>query len=108
MKSRMLSFLGPAALMLLLAGSTAYATFPAQNGRIVFVSDRYGSWQLYTIDPDGSDIAQVTNLPPVDYDLWAPSFSPDGRPDPVHLRSRRLRTAIRNPTSTSSTQMGLG
>jgi len=51
----------------------------AQNGRIVFISDRSGSWQLHTINPDGSDLFQVTNLAPTDDDAWFPSISPDGR-----------------------------
>lgn len=68
-----------AGLSALLLTVPAKATFPGQNGKIVFVSDRSGSWQLYTIDPDGRDMTQVTNLPPTDFDLWAPSFSPDGK-----------------------------
>jgi Tol biopolymer transport system component len=59
--------------------SPAHATFPGQNGKIVFVSDRSGSWQLYTIDPDATNIAQITNLPATDFDGWFPSFSPDAK-----------------------------
>jgi TolB protein len=77
MKSRISIFLVAAALAL--SGLPAYATFPGENGKIVFVSDRSGSWQLYTIDPDGRDMTQITSLPPTDYDLWAPTFSPDGK-----------------------------
>ena len=50
----------------------------ADKGRIVFVSDRGGSWQLYTTKPDGSDQVQVTNLAPTEDDGWFPSISPDG------------------------------
>lgn len=67
-----------AALSALLFTAPVRATFPGQNGKIVFVSDRSGSWQLYTIDPDGRGMTQITNMPPTDYDLWAPTFSPDG------------------------------
>jgi TolB protein len=67
------------ALSALLFATPALATFPGQNGKIVFVSDRSGSWQLYTMDPDGRDMTQITNMPSTDYDLWAPSFSPDGK-----------------------------
>ena len=79
MKSRMSMSFGAAALMLLFAAFSAYATFPGQNGKIVFVSDRSGWWQLYTIDPDGRDMAQITNLPATDFDSWFPSFSPDAK-----------------------------
>jgi Tol biopolymer transport system component len=68
-----------AALSALLFNTPALATFPGQNGKIVFVSDRSGSWQLYTIDPDSRGIVQVTNLAATDFDLWMPSFSPDGK-----------------------------
>jgi hypothetical protein len=71
------SILG-AALSALLFNVPAKATFPGQNGKIVFVSDRSGSWQLYTIDPDSRDITQITNLATTGYDFWAPSVSPDG------------------------------
>ena len=31
--------------------------------RIAFASDRDGDYDIYTMDADGSDVAQVTNLP---------------------------------------------
>jgi Tol biopolymer transport system component len=65
-----------ASVLLFFAFSSAAS---AQHGQIVFVSDRSGSWQLYTINPDGSDLFQVTNLPPTDDDGWFPSISPDGQ-----------------------------
>jgi len=50
------------------------------NGRIAFTSDRSGSWQIYTMNPDGADQVQVTNLAPNDGTQSAlPSISPDGR-----------------------------
>jgi len=48
------------------------------QGKIAFVSDRSGSWQIYTMNPDGTDQFQVTNLAPTDL-AWAPSISPDGK-----------------------------
>jgi hypothetical protein len=66
-------------LAVLMAASPAYATFPRQNGKIVFVSNWSGSWPLYTIDPDGTDLAQITNLAGTDFDSWLPSFSPDAK-----------------------------
>ena len=67
------------ALILLVVSRPAQATFPDENGKIVFVGNQSGSWQLYTINPDGSDTRQVTFMPPTDSGLWLPAFSPDGR-----------------------------
>src|SRR5438270_9578470 len=64
---------------LIFAASPAQATFPGENGKIVFVGNQSGTWQLYTINPDGSDMDQITNLPPTNFELWLPAFSPDGR-----------------------------
>jgi len=52
----------------------------SQNGRIVFTSNRTGSWQIYTMNPDGSDQVQVTDLAPVTDEMRSafPSISPDG------------------------------
>jgi Tol biopolymer transport system component len=66
-------------LTVLFTFGSAWATFPGKNGRIAFVAKRSGSWQLYTINPDGSDIVQITDLPATDFDAWFPVFSPDGR-----------------------------
>lgn len=67
-----------AALVVLFA-APAWATYPGQNGRIAFVANLSGTFQLYTINPDGSDMLQLTNLPPTDFPLWLPDYSPDGR-----------------------------
>lgn len=67
------------ALSALLFSTPVFATFPGENGKIIFVSDRSGSWQLYTIDPDGRDMTQITDLAKTDFDSWFPSFSPDAK-----------------------------
>jgi Tol biopolymer transport system component len=66
-----------ATFLVLLCALSTWAT--AQNGRIAFASDRTGSWQIYTMNPDGSDPVQVTNLAPTSDDLLAPSISPNGQ-----------------------------
>ena len=60
---------------------TATMAFAANGdqGKIVFVSDRTGSWQIYTVNPDGTDLFQVTNLAPTDDDGIFPSLSPNGK-----------------------------
>lgn len=64
---------------LVLVSVPARATFPGQNGKIVFNADLTGTWQLYTINSDGSGMKQVTNLPATTIEGWLPSFSPDGQ-----------------------------
>jgi Tol biopolymer transport system component len=68
-----------AAVALLVTGSPAQASFPGQNGKIVFVGNQSGTWQLYTIEGDGTGITQVTSLSSTQFVLWLPIFSPDGR-----------------------------
>ena len=45
------------------------------GGRILFVSNRSGKYEIWTIRPDGRDLAQITNLPdqPVYYPFWSPN-----------------------------------
>jgi len=66
-------------VILLCLGNAAWATYPGTNGRIVFAGRFTGSWQLYTVNPDGTDLFQVTNLPPTDFPFLFPDYSPDGR-----------------------------
>ena len=63
----------------LLSTSVLFAKDPSENGRIAFFADMSGTRQIYTINPDGTDLFQVTNLPPSEnvFALW-PDFSPDG------------------------------
>jgi Tol biopolymer transport system component len=78
-KSRVIrSLTGSATLLLavLLTGSSAHATFPGENGRIIFTANPTGSVQIYTINPDGTGMVQITNLPG---GAGGPIFSPDGR-----------------------------
>jgi len=59
--------------------SAAFASDAKQNGRIAFVGNQGGSFQLYTVNPDGSDLFQVTKLPSTLFETWLPDFSPDGQ-----------------------------
>ena len=67
-----------AAMILVLSG-TAAATYAGKNGRVAFVSNLSGTYQLHTMNSDGTDRQQITNLPPTDFTIWNPDFSPDGR-----------------------------
>lgn len=66
-------------LALLIMVVPAWAGNTTQDSRIAFVGNQSGSFQLYTMNPDGSDMAQITNLAPTNFETWAPDFSADGR-----------------------------
>lgn len=68
----------PTALLLFLFAGASQLRLQAQDTRIAFVGNQSGSWQLYTINPDGSGMTQITNLDATDFDQWLPDFSPDG------------------------------
>ena len=68
-----LSLLAALALVAgLLLGAPATATYPGPNGRIAF--DDFNTGQLYTINPDGTALRQLTGLPRA-----ASPSSPTGR-----------------------------
>ena len=50
-----------------------------EGGKIAFVGNQSGSFQLYTMNPDGSNMVQITNLAPTALETWLPDFSPDGK-----------------------------
>jgi Tol biopolymer transport system component len=60
--------------LLLAAALPAHATFPGKNGRIAFILGP----DVYTMNPDGGDVKQLTNLGPDDSAFWE-SWSPDGK-----------------------------
>jgi len=71
------SFLWPILALgtfLLAAAIPASATFPGKNGRIAFIAGP----DVYTMNPDGSDVKQLTNLGP-DHPAFWESWSPDGK-----------------------------
>ncbi len=59
---------------LTLGANHASATFPGKNGRIAFVQGP----DIFTMNPDGSDVRQLTNLGPDSGAFWE-SWSPDGK-----------------------------
>jgi Tol biopolymer transport system component len=70
---------GFALALVILCANPASAADPGKNGKIAFLS-LTGSRQIFTINPDRTDLFQVTNMPPTDdiFALW-PDFSADGK-----------------------------
>src|SRR3954447_24173237 len=67
---------------LLVSATPAHATFPGQNGKLVFVSfaifDAFeGPGDIYTMSPNGRHLVNLTPGSPTD-DQY-PRWSPDGR-----------------------------
>ncbi|MEA2487831.1 MAG: TolB protein, partial [Actinomycetota bacterium] len=56
-------------------GSAAHASFPGTNGPIVFTSNSDGDYELYSVNPNGSGLHQLTTNTSDDLN---PSVSPDG------------------------------
>jgi Tol biopolymer transport system component len=56
--------------------STIIETTERKNGKIAFQSDRGGSYEIYTMNADGTKIDKLTSDPAKDAD---PTFSPDGK-----------------------------
>ena len=62
------------ALWAVLVTAPASATFPGKNGRIAFVQDG----EIFTMNPDGTDIRQITHVGPDTAANW-PAWSANGR-----------------------------
>ena len=71
-----LTVLGLAAAALGVPAAPALATQPGRNGPIAFSQVVDGHRQLFTIEPDGRGLRQVTRF---DGDATQPAWSPDGR-----------------------------
>src|SRR5258705_6750571 len=66
-------------LAALMFANSTLGTYLAENGRIAFSAKFTGTWQLFPLNPDGTELFQVTNLPPTENPFWFPDYSPDGR-----------------------------
>jgi Tol biopolymer transport system component len=58
--------------------TSAYATFPGQNGLIAFAAQANSNspYEIYTVQVNGSGLRQITHTRP---DSIRPDWSPDGR-----------------------------
>ena len=74
--------------LFLVPGTAARATFPGVDGRIAF-SD-YVTGQIYTVNPDGSGLAQLTHV-----QVASPPSGRTGRPTATHIAFDSNRSGIR-------------
>jgi Tol biopolymer transport system component len=72
---RMVSVLALSAALAAVAAAPVGATFPGDNGRIVFESTRDGQTQIYSMSADGTNEVQLTDGAA----NRQPAYSPDGR-----------------------------
>jgi Tol biopolymer transport system component len=81
--ARLLRTIVPIALIAgssLLTSGLAHAAFPGANGQIVFAANLDGrSWQLYTMDPDGTRVTKITHIKGSRQTNYMEQWSPDGR-----------------------------
>jgi tricorn protease-like protein len=66
-------------LLIIVAALPGFTAGTKQNGRIVFTGNQSGTWELYTMEPDGTDVRQITNLPTNNAEGFLPDVSPDGK-----------------------------
>jgi Tol biopolymer transport system component len=66
-----------AVAVLAVAASSAQATFPGENGRITFSSDRLGHFEIYSALPGGGDVRRLTHSG--EANSVVSDWSPDGR-----------------------------
>jgi Tol biopolymer transport system component len=64
--------------LLVFQPATAGATFPGENGRIAFASDRTGNFEIYSVHPDGTGLRRLTHTPDGAASVFS-DWSPDGR-----------------------------
>lgn len=57
------------------------------GNRILFYSNRTGSFDIYTMDSNGNNVKNLTNTP--NFDEFAPSWSPNGNKIAFHRKSSR-------------------
>jgi TolB protein len=76
MRSKLAVLFGVTCLCAVLSAAPAFAAFPGRNGEIAFAMTRNGNADVYTVNPDGSGLTQLTTTPE---DEIAPAWSVDGK-----------------------------
>jgi hypothetical protein len=83
---------GALALVALVAAAiNAHAAFPGEPGRVAFMSDRSGNWDIYKVKQNGKGTVQLTDDP-------QPTNSRAGPRTARRSSSRAPGTAMPRPT----------
>jgi TolB protein len=69
-------FAAATTLVTVIGAPAARATAPGYNGKIAFESDRLGNHDIWSVNPDGTALTNLTNNAAADD---APAWSPDGQ-----------------------------
>jgi hypothetical protein len=75
--------------------SPASATYPGNNGLIVFGADTGDGYELYTVRPNGEDLVQITDLQDGE------ALTPTGRPTGPESCSSWVMRWVRPPARSS-------
>src|SRR5689334_193771 len=84
--------------------SPSYGQTSITNGKIAFASDMDGDFEIYTINPDGTDLRQLTFN---EFDDGAPEWSPDGQQIAFHSVNEENRVHIFVMNADGSEQVDL-
>jgi Tol biopolymer transport system component len=76
MRSRLATAFLSGLIYVLLVAAPANAAFPGGNGKIAFERYDNGNNDIYSMNPDGTDLTRLTTDPAIDQE---PAWSPDGR-----------------------------
>ena len=76
MRSKIAVALAATSFWALVLVAPALAAFPGGNGKIAFTSARTGSYDIYTMNADGTGVTNLTNDAAIDL---LPAWSPDGK-----------------------------
>ena len=94
---------GAVAALLAFAAAPAHATFPGQNGRIAFHTNRDGNFEIYSMTATGGSPTRLTNHAADDV---SPAWSPDGSKIAwVSLRDGNYEIYRANADGTGATRM---
>lgn len=79
------------------------AAFPGANGKIAFVSDRDGNFEVYAMNSDGSSVTRLTNNPATEGE---PAWSPDGTKIAFESgRDGNVEIYVMNPDGSGQTRL---
>jgi TolB protein len=101
-----------AAAIVAVGAAPASATFPGPNGRIAFMGFVEGTkgFQIFTANPSGGDIRQLTSTPRTDSQL--PDWSPDGQRiaffSESHVGNQPVQIQVMNADGSGVTELTRG